>query len=426
MDTNRWNDYGYMGQEPQREKHGGMLWLGMFFGALITAVFFGVVIFAYPRITGQSLIIGGKGIQTAESELIIDEEAAAKLDELTSYMTLYYYDEFASEDVQNSIYSGLVAGLKDPYSVYYTAEEYEDLQVSTRGTYHGIGAGLSQDLKTMQVTITRVYEGTPSEEAGLKKDDVILFVNDTDAASVEVSLLVQQIRGEEGTTVHLQIYRPSTGETLDFDVERRNVELPSVEGELLADAIGYIQITEFQANTAGQFADMLSRLEAQGMKELIVDVRGNPGGLLTSVVDVLDILLPEGTVVYMEDKYGTRETFTSDESCKDYPLVVLMDENSASASEIFAGAIRDYEYGTLVGTTTFGKGIVQSIFPLKDGDAIKLTTAKYFTPSGLNIHGTGIEPDVEIPYEYTGPKDEEYEKQYDNQLQKAIEVLHED
>ena len=159
------------------------------------------------------------------------------------------------------------------------------------------------------------------------------------------------------------------------------------------------------------------------MEGLIVDLRDNPGGLLSSVVNILDVILPEGTVVYTEDKYGNRDTYKSDSGCIDYPMVVLVNGNSASASEIFAGAIKDYDYGTLLGTTTFGKGIVQTIFPLEDGDALKVTTAKYYTPDGCNIHGTGIEPDVELEYEFLGPEGESYDKQYDNQLQEAIRLL---
>jgi carboxyl-terminal processing protease len=319
----------------------------------------------------------------------------------------------------------MVSGLGDPYTVYYTPEEYESLMVSTSGTYYGIGAGLTQDTDTMVVTITKVYEGTPAEEAGLLKDDIIVSVDGVEATSMDVSDLVQLIRGEEGTTVSLEIYRASTDEELTFEVERRNVQLPSVAGQMLDDGIGYIQISEFQSGTAAQFETILNQLEEQGMQSLIVDVRDNPGGLLSSVVSILDEILPEGTVVYTEDKYGNRDTYTSDASCINYPMVVLVNGNSASASEIFAGAIKDYEYGTLLGTTTFGKGIVQSIFPLSDGDALKITTAKYYTPNGYNIHGTGIEPDIELEYEFLGPDGTTYEMQYDNQLQKAIELLSE-
>ena len=319
--------------------------------------------------------------------------------------------------------SGTLSGLGDPYSVYYTADDYKDLQISTSGNYYGIGAGLLQNAKTMEVTVSKVYEGTPAEDAGLEDGDQILKVDDVEATSMELSNLVKKIRGEEGTTVHLQIYRESSGETLEVDVKRANVDLPSVSYEMLDGSIGYIQISEFQSNTAKQFKAAVKDLQSQDMKSMIVDVRSNPGGLITSVVDILDQILPEGTVVYTEDKYGKRENYTSDSNCLKLPIAVLVNENSASASEIFAGAIRDYNYGTLIGVKTFGKGIVQTVYPLEDGDAIKITTAKYYTPNGNYIHKVGITPDIEVEYNYSGPKDEKYDKKYDNQLQKAIEVL---
>jgi len=192
---------------------------------------------------------------------------------------------------------------------------------------------------------------------------------------------------------------------------------------MLEGGIGYIEITEFQSKTDEQFEEMVEGLINQGAKGLIVDVRANPGGLLDSVVNLLDYVLPEGLLVYVEDKYGNRDEYTSDSACIDIPMVVLVDENSASASEIFAGALKDYEYATLVGTTTYGKGIVQSVIPLSDGDAMKITTAKYFTPDGNYIHEVGIEPDVVVEYEYTGPTDKVYDRKYDNQFLKAVEIM---
>lgn len=373
--------------------------------------------------TGQLLIIGEAGASTIDGAALLNDEVVEKIDEIYSYMNVYYYEDFEKEDIYNAVYSGVVDSLGDPYSVYYTAEEYKDLMVSTSGVYYGIGAGVSQNVETMQVTITKVYRGTPSEEAGLLNGDILLYVEDIDATTMEVSELVKHIRGEEGTTVHLTIYRESTGETLEFDVERRNVELPSIEGEMLENGIGYIQITEFQSKTDEQFAEMAAQLQKQGMKGLIVDVRANPGGMLSSVVNLLDTVLPRGLLVYVEDKYGNRDEYNSDADCLNLPMVVLIDENSASASEIFAGALKDYEYATLVGKTTFGKGIVQNIIKLSDGDAIKLTTAKYFTPNGNYIHGVGVAPDVEVDYEYTGDKEAVYDKQYDSQFLKAMEVM---
>ncbi len=401
---------------------------GFFLGVITTIICLVIVCFGVKTVlnlTGQLLIIGEAGASTIKGDALLDDEVIEKIDEIYSYMNIYYYGDFEKEDIYNSIYSGVMESLNDPYSVYYTPEEYKDMQVSTSGTYYGIGAGVSQDLTTMEVTITKVYRGTPSEEAGLKNGDQIISVEGIEATSVEVSELVQHIRGEAGTTVHMVIYRPSTEETLEFDVERRHVELPSIEGEMLEDGIGYIQITEFQDKTDEQFEVMVKQLQKQGAKGLIIDVRANPGGLLTTVVNLLDQVLPEGLLVYVEDKYGNRDEYTSDAACLDMPIVVLTDEHSASASEIFAGAMKDYEYATLVGKTTYGKGIVQNVIPLSDGDALKITVAKYFTPKGNDIHQIGVVPDVEVEYEYTGPEDEDYNKQYDSQFLKALEIMKE-
>lgn len=401
---------------------------GFFLGvltSLICVVLVCGVINGVLKMTGQLLVIGEAGASTITSDALLNDEVVEKIDEIYSYMNIYYYGEFDKEDIYNSIYSGVMESLEDPYSVYYTPQEYEDMQVSTSGTYYGIGAGVSQDVTTMEVTISKVYRGTPSEEAGLKNGDMILSVEGIEATSVEVSELVQYIRGEEGTTVHMVIYRPSTEETLEFDVERRHVELPSIEGEMLEGGIGYIQITEFQDKTDEQFQVMVKQLQTQGAKGLIIDVRANPGGLLSTVVNLLDQVLPEGLLVYVEDKYGNRDEYTSDATCLDLPIVVLTDESSASASEIFAGAMKDYGYATLVGKTTYGKGIVQNIIRLSDGDAIKITTAKYFTPNGNDIHKIGVVPDIEVDYEYSGPEDETYDKQYDSQFLKAVEVMKE-
>lgn len=400
---------------------------GMFVGFLLGVLLLGIGVtvgaHVYTSSTNQYLIISPSGIkQTAKSD-ILTNKTVKKIDELMSYIDLYYNDDYDEEDIRNAIYAGTLEGLGDPYSVYYAADEYKDMQINTSGNYYGIGAALLQDAKTKEVTISKVYEGTPAEEAGLKDGDQIIKVNDTESTSKELSALVEEIRGEEGTTVHLQVYRASNNKTFEIDVERKNVELPSITSKMLDGGIGYIQISEFQSKTDEQFKSALADLKKQGMKSLIVDVRSNPGGLINTASNILDQILPEGTVVYTKDKYGKREDYTSDSNCLDCPIAVLVNENSASASEIFAGAIKDYNYGTLIGTKTFGKGIVQTVLPLEDGDAVKLTTAKYYTPKGNYIHGVGIEPDIELTYKYSGPEDEAYDMKYDNQVQKAIEVL---
>ena len=414
-------------EPPQRPK--SRIGLGIVIGAFVAIFVVGLALGITCMATGTQIVFARRGVsqasaQNEEINLILDEDAINKINELAAYTKVYYYNDANLEDMQDSMYEGLIEGLGDRYSVYYNEEDYTELQLSTTGKYYGIGAGLSQDLKTMVVSISKVYKGTPSEEAGLKNEDIILSVEDIDATSMEVSELVKHIRGEEGTLVHLEIYRPSTDEYLSFDVMRADITLPSVDYAMLENNIGYIVIDSFETDTAHQFEMAVEDLMSQGMRAVIFDVRYNPGGMVSSVVKILDKILPEGLLVYIEDKIGNRQDYTSDNTeYMNIPIAVLINEDSASASEIFAGAIKDYEYGTLIGTTTYGKGIVQTIFPLQDGDAIKLTTAKYFTPSGNYIHEVGIEPDIVLEYEYLNPEGEVYERQYDNQLLKAVEVL---
>lgn len=409
--------------QKKRSGFGSGMFVGFLLGILLLGIGVTFGVHVYTTSTNQYLVISPSGVKKTAESNILTNKTVKKIDELMSYIDLYYNDDCDEDDIRNAIYAGTLEGLGDPYSVYYTADEYKDMQISTSGKYYGIGAALGQDAKTKEVTISKVYEGTPAEEAGLRDGDQIVKVNDTVSTSEELSDLVQKIRGEEGTTVHLKIYRASTKKTFEVDVERKNVELPSITSKMLDGGIGYIQISEFQSETEEQFKSALADLKKQGMKSLIVDVRSNPGGLITAAANILDQILPEGTVVYTEDKYGKREDYTSDSKCLKCPIAVLVNENSASASEIFAGAIKDYNYGTLIGTKTFGKGIVQTVFPLEDGDAVKITTAKYYTPKGNYIHGVGIEPDINLTYKYSGPEDETYDMKYDNQVQKAIKVL---
>lgn len=423
---------------PQQNNHmkpgfGAGFGVGIATGVIGAFVLGVITLFAYSMISGRS-------VQTvATNSNVLDSDTVSKIDELSNYIDKYYYEDYDTDTLKNSMLHGLMDGLGDQYSVYYTADEYKELQISTTGTYYGIGAALKQDADSKKVTISKIYSGTPSEEAGLKKGDEIVSVDGIESTSEELTDLVNKIRGEEGTTVHLEIRRDDSEDTFTVDVERKNVQLPSVEGKMLDNGVAYIQISEFQTNTATQFEEILTGLQNQGMKGLIVDLRSNPGGLLTAVTEIVDRLLPAetvgdlpaGTVVYTQDKNGKVQTYGDDDGQQiDCPIVVLVDENSASASEIFAGAMKDYNEdgyidATLVGKTTFGKGIVQTIFNLSDGDAVKITTSKYYTPNGNNIHGTGIDPDVEVDYEYTGDTNSEYDMQYDVQLQKAIEVMNE-
>ena len=394
---------------------GGGFKSGLFLGMALTLAVVGTLFG-----TGVVQLSG----RTEVTNNVMTDAVMQKLNNLIGEIGKYYYEDVNTEDLVTGIYKGLFEGLGDPYSEYYTKREYEDIMINANANYYGIGAALLQDKNTMQVTISKVYDGSGAQKAGLMEGDEIIQVDDIVATSMELEELVGNIRGEEGTKVHVMILREGETEYREFDVVRGEINIPTVASKLLEGDVGYIQVTEFATSTSKDFVKEIENLNAQGMKYMIVDLRGNGGGVLTACQEMLDAILPEGVVVYTEDKNGTRVDYTSDaEHFMDIPMVVLIDGHTASASEIFAGAIRDYDYGTLIGTKTFGKGIVQSVRPLSDGSAYKMTVSKYFTPNGDNIHGTGIEPDIELEYEYTGEEGEEYDEGKDNQIQKAIEVL---
>ena len=319
-----------------------------------------------------------------------------------------------------------MAGIGDPYSNYYTKEEYNALKESSSGIYFGIGASVSQDVKTGIITIVKPFVSSPAYEVGLLPGDVLYKVDNEEVTGEDLTEVVSKIKGPEGSSAELTIIREGNTKELEFSVPRRQIEVPTIEYTMLEDQIGYISISEFDEVTVEQFKNAIDYLDNQGQRGLIVDVRNNPGGLLDSVSKMLDRLLPEGLIVYTEDKYGNREEIKSDgKEFFDKPMIVLTNGNSASASEIFAGAIQDYEIGKIVGTTTFGKGIVQSIFPLNDETAVKVTVSKYFTPKGRDIHEVGIAPDVEVELNEELKQQVVIEKEEDNQLQTGIEVLEE-
>lgn len=356
-------------------------------------------------------------------EALAKDSVKKKMGELADLIDQYYYEGVDTDAVAEGIYMGMLSGLGDPYSNYFTAEEYSSFNESTTGIYYGIGVVLQQNAETKAVTALHVYPGTPAEEAGVKDGDMIVKIDDTEVNGQELTELVTMIKGEEGTKVHLRLAREGKKDYVETDVERRQIAVPTVQYQMLEGDVGFIQITEFSESTMEQFEEALASLQGEGMKSMIVDLRDNPGGVLQTVCEMLDKLLPKGLIVYTEDKYGSRSNYESDEACMDIPMAVLINGNSASASEIFAGAVKDYKYGTLIGTKTFGKGIVQTIIPLSDGSAVKVTMAKYFTPKGNYIHGVGIEPDIELEYKYLGVEDETYDPMHDNQVQKALEVL---
>lgn len=410
----------------QREPRGSGK--GLFFGGMILGLAGSLLVFAIAYIAfGLQNSIQQMTRQTAQANLeegsAINSDLIAKLQALEETIDKYYYlGEVTNEELQTGIYRGIMEALGDPYSEYYSAEELQALMEQTEGVYYGIGAYISLDTETSLPKISGVIAGAPAESANLRANDLIYEVDGESTYGLTLTEVVSLIKGPEATDVVLTIVREGETDYLDVTVARKKVETPTVSLKMLEDGMAYIQVTEFDEVTVDQFADALATARGSGMKGLILDLRANPGGSLNAVVEMARMLLPEGMIVYTEDKNGKRQEYTCDGKREfDLPMVVLVDMNSASASEIMAGAIKDHGIGTLVGTTTFGKGIVQQIMPFRDGSAVKVTISAYYTPGGHNIHGIGIEPDVEV--EFDGEAYYGSEEHPDNQLEKAKEVL---
>lgn len=362
---------------------------------------------------------------TAENVSVVNTESIQKIKTIEAVIdaSYFYGDEVSAEDLQEGIYKGLVSALGDPYSEYYTKEELEEAVNSNQGISYGIGAYISLDKQMNIAMINGVMEESPAQEAGLREGDLIIEVDGMSTQGMSLTQVVSLVKGREGTIVHLTIYREGAGDYLEFEAVRgKLIEATTVDSGMLegTDSIGYVRIREFDGVTVDQYTEAMAVLKEEGMKALVLDLRSNPGGDVNAVVEISRKILPAGMIVYTEDKNGKRKEYTCDGKTElNMPLVVLVNEYSASASEILAGAIQDYNKGTLVGTATYGKGIVQQIQRLDDGTALKLTISAYYTPSGRNIHGVGIEPDIELEYDYETAE----ANGTDNQVEKAIEIL---
>ena len=324
-----------------------------------------------------------------------------------------YIGELDDEQMIEMAIKGYVAGVGDEYTVYYTPEEMNSEYDEAMGNYVGIGIYMIVNYEKGTIEVVEPMDNSPALEAGLQKGDMIISVNGKDLTADNVKELSNEIKGEEGTTVKLGIKRGE--ETFEVDVERKRIEVSHIESKMLDNNIGYIQIVSFSEDTANEFNEAYNDLKNQGMKALVLDLRNNPGGLLTTCVEIAKKLVPKGEIVSIVDKQGNKETYSSSLEAPEYPLVVLINKNSASASEILSGAIQDTKAGTIIGNTSYGKGSVQTILPMFEDDAVKLTIAKYYTPSGRSIDGTGITPDIEINLDENATSD--------TQLDKALEVL---
>ena len=340
--------------------------------------------------------------------------AKTKVSDIYERIQDAYLGEIDDEKLTDYMCTGLVAGLEDKYYTYYTQEQYEKMIESANGHYSGIGISILAD-ESGKVVIESCGENTPAAEAGITAGDILLEIDGTRVTGMTASEAAKLIQNKkEGEAFSMTLNREGKDYTVEIAV--REVEAISVAGSMLDEQVGYIRISEFTGVTSQQFADSYQKLKDQNMTKLIIDLRSNPGGLVSGVCDTLRQILPKGLIVYTEDKYGNRKEQTCDgETPIDIPMVVLVNGSSASASEIFAGAVQDYGVGTIVGTVTYGKGVVQDTYPLDNGGAVKLTVSHYFTPKGNDINGKGITPDVvcELP-------DDASE---DLQIEKAKEIL---
>lgn len=367
----------------------------------------------------------GKDSVKLTEDSVIDMDTIAKIQTLEKIIDKrFYLWEVSDGELRDGMFKGMMAAIGDPYTEYYTAEELDEFLKQSEGYFYGIGANVKTDTATGLPMISGVIRNSPAEEAQLRAKDVIYEVDGASVSGLTLTEAVALIRGPEGTKVTLTISREGESDYLKVTVTRRKVESPTVVYSLLEDDMAMIQVTEFDDVTVAQFKEALSMVEQDHARGIILDLRGNPGGSLGAVVEMCKMILPKGLIVYTVDKNGKRVEYKCDGKQElKKPLVVLIDMNSASASEVMTGAIKDHGIGTLVGTKTYGKGIVQQIIPFEDGSAVKVTISAYYSPNGTNIHGVGIEPDVvcefDSDYYYSS------EDHPDNQLEKAKEVLRE-
>lgn len=396
---------------------------GTFVGTMVSACIFAVMLALVVGIIRNekpaAMVSQGTQDNVLENETVLD-----KIGTLQRMIEKYSLNEADETELIDGMYKGLVSSLGDVYSGYFTKDEFAEMMEATSGEYKGIGVIIQQDYNTGVISIVKVFKGGPAEQAGVKAGDVVYKVNGKEVTGEDSNEVVAWIKNSENDEVTLEVARSGESDYISMNMKLSNVEVPTVESKMLADQIGYIAVSEFDEVTAAQFKKAVDTLKEQGMKGLVIDLRDNPGGLYTTVVEMLDYILPEGLIVYTEDKNGEGDKQYSDEEHKlDIPYAVIINGNSASASEIFAGAVKDFGIGKVVGTKSYGKGIVQQFFPLSDGSALKLTVSKYFTPSGVNIHGTGIQPDIEVALSEEAKAQTVLKEEEDNQLQAAIEAV---
>lgn len=374
----------------------------------------------------DSTIIAKKDDNEKTDKKLDDEYVLERINEVKSMIDKNYYKKADDYDVLMGMLKGAVSSLNDPYSYYMTEDEYKKFNEETDGEFAGLGIYVSGSIDDNLITIVSPMKGTPADRAGLKTDDKIIKINGEDFTADKLDDAVKIMRGKTGEKVKITILRRDKNgkaQFLDFDIVREIIKVQTVSSKLLKDNIGYISISGFDTPTYNDFNKQYKELKKQGMTKLILDLRNNPGGLLTTSTQVVNTFLDGGLIMYTLDKQNNKETINATKGADDIKIVVLVNKGSASASEIVAGALKDRKRATIVGTQTFGKGIVQTVYNMPDGEGLKLTTSAYYTPSGVNIHGKGIAPDVkvELNEEVKTISIDNLDK--DNQIQKAIEIL---
>ena len=396
---------------------------------IITAVVWMLVIVAVASSALTALVLSGSDGGSALRVVGEDEyeiiDRYRRLDEVRATLMNEYYQPLDEDELVLGAIRGMMSAVGDPYTFYYTADEMTAANEEFGGVYHGVGM-LVQLTDDGAIEVARVYEDSPAEAAGVRMGDRIVAVDGVEVSGESAQTLneaIDRIQGEDGTTVVLSVQRD--GEILDLEVMRAEVSISYVEYQIINGDIGYINISQFSGNDVEGFQEAVSALQAAEVSGVIIDIRNNPGGLLTDVVEIADALLPEGLIAYVEDGHGNRTEYTSDADYWDVPLVVMVNGMSASASELLSAAIQDYDRGTIVGTTTYGKGIVQTLITFaEDGAGMQLTTASYYSPSGRSIHENGVEPDVTVELsedcDLTVPSPN---LENDNQLAAALEAL---
>lgn len=398
---------------------------------LVLALFFTSNLISYNIGNSKSKvadtkIIAKKDDNEKTDKKLDDKYVLERINEVKSMIDKNYYKKADDYDVLMGMLKGAVSSLNDPYSYYMTEDEYKKFNEETDGEFAGLGIYVSGSIDDNLITIVSPMKGTPADRAGLKTDDKIIKINGEDFTADKLDDAVKIMRGKPGEKVKITILRRDKNgkaQFLDFDIVREIIKVQTVSSKLLKNNIGYINISGFDTPTYNDFNKQYKELKKQGMTKLILDLRNNPGGLLTTSTQVVNTFLDGGLIMYTLDKQNNKETINATKGADDIKIVVLVNKGSASASEIVAGALKDRKRATIVGTQTFGKGIVQTVYNMPDGEGLKLTTSAYYTPSGVNIHGKGIAPDVkvELNEEVKTISIDNLDK--DNQIQKAIEIL---